>query len=104
MLLAAAHCGGPQDCPRTAPLAAAPPLPPVTPSAATTASPASSADEAKTFFASVDKELRRLWIARDRAGWVNQNFITDDTEALSAAGEEATSEYVGRVIKEATRF
>ncbi|HEY3592965.1 MAG TPA: M2 family metallopeptidase, partial [Polyangiaceae bacterium] len=33
-----------------------------------------------------------------------QNFITDDTEALAAAGEEATAAYVSRAIKEATRF
>jgi peptidyl-dipeptidase A len=43
-------------------------------------------------------------VARDRAAWINQNFITDDTEALSAAGEEATAEYVGRIIKESGRF
>ena len=61
-------------------------------------------DEAKAFFDSVDKELRRLWVARDRAGWINTNFLTDDTDALSAAAEEATSEYVGRAIKDAGRF
>jgi peptidyl-dipeptidase A len=100
------NCGGAQDCPRTAPAAptGAPPLPPVTPSAATAATPAATADEGKAFFDSVDRELRRLWVARDRAAWVNQNFITDDTEALSATAEEATSEYVGRIIKDATRF
>jgi peptidyl-dipeptidase A len=59
---------------------------------------------AKKFVAEVDKELKRLWIARDRAGWVNQNFITDDTEALSAAGEEATAAYVGEAIQKARRF
>jgi peptidyl-dipeptidase A len=78
--------------------------------AATTAAPSAQAnaaptvEEARAFLDGVDKELRRLWIARDRAGWVNQNFITDDTEALSAAGEEATAEYVGRVIKESGRY
>ena len=64
-------------------------------------SAAPTADEAKKFVEQVDKDLRRLWVARDRAGWVNQNFITDDTEALSAAGEEATAAYVTEAITKA---
>ncbi|MFO0678236.1 MAG: M2 family metallopeptidase [Polyangiaceae bacterium] len=63
-----------------------------------------TADEAKAFMDGVDKDLRRLWIARDRAGWVNQNFITDDTEAVAAQGEEATAEYVTRAITTAQKF
>ena len=60
--------------------------------------------EATKFMADVDTELRRLWTARDKAAWVNANFITDDTEALSASGEEATSEYMTRTILAARRF
>ena len=56
------------------------------------------------FVKQVDGDLRRLWVARDQASWVNANFITDDTESLSAAGEVATSEYMTRAIKEAVRF
>jgi peptidyl-dipeptidase A len=99
-----AACGGTQDCPRTAP--APDPAPPSVSATSSAAAPSSAptVEEAKSFLEGVDKELRRLWVARDRAGWVNQNFITDDTDALSAAGEEATAEYVGRVIKEAARF
>jgi peptidyl-dipeptidase A len=63
-----------------------------------------SAEEAKKFIEQVDKDLRRLWVARDRAGWVNQNFITDDTEALAASGEEATAAYVTDAIQKARRF
>ena len=43
-------------------------------------------EEARAFYTQVDADLRRLWIARDKAGWVSENFITDDTEALAAAG------------------
>jgi peptidyl-dipeptidase A len=75
--------------------------PPVTP---TTAQGPATPEEAKRFVAEVDKDLRRLWIARDRAGWVNQNFITDDTEALSASGEEATAAYITEAIAKARRF
>ena len=61
-------------------------------------------EDAKKFLEQVDKDLRKLWVARDRAGWVNQNFITDDTEALSASGEEATAAYVTEAITKARRF
>ena len=97
----AAACGGQQDCPRTAPTA---PPPAIVAAPAAAAPSAPTVEEARAFFLGVDKELRRLWVARDRASWVNQNFITDDTEALSASGEEATAEYVGRVLKDAARF
>jgi peptidyl-dipeptidase A len=91
---AASGCGGAQ-----APLAAP------CPAAADVASGApATAEEAKKFIEQVDKDLRRLWVARDRAGWVNQNFITDDTEALSASGEEATAAYVTEAITKAKRF
>jgi peptidyl-dipeptidase A len=85
----------------------APPKP-ATPEPITTTTTANAvpptADEAQKFMTQVDKDLRRLWIARDRAMWVNQNFITDDTEALSAAGEEVTAEYVTKAIQSARRF
>jgi len=71
--------------------------------AAPAARPA-TAEEARAFFAQVDKDLRRLWVARDRALWVNENFITDDTEAIAAAGEEATAAYVTTAIQAARRF
>jgi peptidyl-dipeptidase A len=95
-------CGGTQDCPRAIVPPAAPP-PVAAPSPTTTKTPP-TVEEARSFLQGVDRELRHLWTARDRAGWVNQNFITDDTEALSAAGEEATAEYVGKAIHEANRF
>jgi peptidyl-dipeptidase A len=61
-------------------------------------------EEAKAFIEQVDKDLRRLWVARDRAGWANQNFITEDTEALAASGEEATAAYMTEAIQKARRF
>jgi peptidyl-dipeptidase A len=97
----AAACGG------EAPPAAAP-CPKCEQAATTpTTSPsvgAATPEEAKKFIEQVDKDLRRLWVARDRAGWVNQNFITDDTEALAASGEEATAAYVTDAIQKARRF
>mgnify|MGYP005853023097 CR=1 FL=1 len=97
----AAACGGAEP----APAAPCPRCPDPAPSAQA-ASPAPAAptpEEAKRFIQQVDKDLRRLWTARDRAGWVNQNFITEDTEALAAAGEEATAAYVTEAIQKARR-
>ncbi len=68
------------------------------------AAAAPTADEARAFVAGVDTDLRRLWVASSRASWVAQNFITDDSEALSAGAEEASMEYLSRTIKAATRF
>ena len=93
--LAPLACGG---------AATPPPRPaPAEVSAGTPKGPA-TVDEAKAFLEQVDKDLRRLWTARDRAGWVNQNFITDDTESIAAAAEEATSAYVSRAILASRRF
>jgi peptidyl-dipeptidase A len=60
--------------------------------------------EATAFVAEVEERLRHLWVARDKASWVNENFITDDTEELSAAGEEATAAFMGEAIQRSRRF
>ncbi len=98
-LTLAAACGGAPPpaapCPRCPEPVAAAPTPPA---------PAATPADAKQFIDQVDKDLRRRWVARDRAGWVNQNFITDDTEALAASGEEATAEYITDAIQKSRRF
>ncbi len=100
---AASGCGGGEPAPVTpGPTVAG--VAPVSTSSPPSVSGTPTADEAKKFIDQVDKDLRRLWVARDRAGWVNQNYITDDTEALSAAGEEATAAYVTEAITRAKRF
>ncbi|MEO6419024.1 MAG: M2 family metallopeptidase, partial [Polyangiaceae bacterium] len=78
--------------------------PAAAPAADAAVASAPTVEDAQKFMTQVDKDLRRLWVARDRAMWVNENFITDDTEALGAAGEEATAEYITRTIKEAQKF
>lgn len=63
----------------------------------------SSAD-AKAFLAQVDRDLDRLGLAANRAGWIQATFITHDTEALAAQANEA---YVGattRFAKDAAGF
>jgi peptidyl-dipeptidase A len=106
MIVAAVACGGETPPPTTpcpkcpdpgAAHAGSTPTTPPTPSAGTP-------EEAKKFVEQVDKDLRRLWVARDQAAWVNQNFINDDSEALAASGEEATAAYVTEAIQKARRF
>ncbi|MBI4914568.1 MAG: M2 family metallopeptidase [Acidobacteria bacterium] len=63
-----------------------------------------SAAAAQKFMDGVEAELRRLWVRRERAGWVAANFITEDTEAISAEADQDAMEYLARVIAEATRF
>ena len=104
-LASAAACGGggqwtPAPCPQCpgGGLAAA-----ADPTAAPSAQPA-TVEEARAFLNEVDRELRRLWVRRERAGWVQTNFITSDTEEMAAEAEQETMEYLSRTIKAATRF
>jgi peptidyl-dipeptidase A len=105
--LAAASSACEGSAPPPQPIAPCASMAPAVPGPQTTMTPVPAAptvEDAKKFLSQVDADLRRLWVARDRAGWVSQNFITDDTEALAAAGEEATAEYVTRAIKESRKF
>ncbi len=102
LFAAAAGCG-PAPCP------AAPEPPPVVapappPPSAAPAAALPSPEEATRFLSGVDADLRRLWTHSARAAWVNQTYITDDSDQLSAAAEEASMEYLSRTIKASTRF
>lgn len=109
LLLLGAGCGGVQ----AEPTSSREPSPGAVPSSAplsTTApqggalAPSPGFDDARAFVDDVERQLRRLWVARDRANWVNENFITDDTDALAASAEEATAAYVGDAIKRSRQF
>lgn len=61
-------------------------------------------EEAMKFLADVEVEFRKITVSQSRAGWVHENFITDDTEALNAEINDAAMEYLTRTIKAAERF
>lgn len=63
-----------------------------------------TAADAKVFLDDVNATLLRLGIAGGQAGWVAQNFITEDTEALDARATQAWSEATARFAKESVRF
>jgi peptidyl-dipeptidase A len=72
--------------------------------ASTSTSSTPTAAEAKAFLDTVDTTLKKLSIEANQAGWVAQNFITEDTEALDARMTQALSDSIARFAKESVRF
>src|SRR5262249_58417852 len=72
------------------------------PTASSSAAP--SAADAKVFLDRVNATMLKLGVANSQAGWVQQTYITDDTEAISARVNQEYTDTVARFAKEATRF
>src|SRR4051812_28067795 len=70
--------------------------------AATATAP--TAADAKQFLDSVNDTMKRLQIEQNQAGWVQQNFITDDTEALQARVNQRVTDAIAKFAKESARF
>jgi peptidyl-dipeptidase A len=60
--------------------------------------------EAKRFLDDSEEKLMALSIEANRASWVQENFITQDTEALNALANERQIAEAVRLAKAATRF
>ena len=60
--------------------------------------------EAKTLLADADKQLYDLGVKASRASWVQENFITEDTEELAADSGEALNTLSAQLAKKAARF
>ncbi len=65
---------------------------------------APSAADAGAFLDNVSATTLKLGIDASRAGWVQQTFITDDTELLAAQANQASNDAGARFAKEATKF
>src|SRR4029450_9690743 len=63
-----------------------------------------TAADAKTFLDTVNDTMKRLGVEQGRAGWVQQTFITDDTEALSARANQLAIDAAARFAKDAVKF
>src|SRR4029077_15853670 len=74
------------------------------PRATSPASGAATAAGAKAFLDTANETALRLGIQQSQASWVQQTFITDDTEAIAARANQAANESGVRFAKEATRF
>ena len=68
------------------------------------ASKPATADEAKAFVAKASEEMAALLLEAQRADWIANTYITEDTEALSAEANEKMTETVVRMANEAARF
>src|SRR6516164_3131357 len=64
----------------------------------------STSEDAKQFLASAEDRLNTLNVEAQRADWVHENFITDDTEALSAKGDQRYIDEQVKRAKDSTRF
>lgn len=71
---------------------------------ATRAQAAPTAAQAKAFMDKVEAELLKLGVADNRANWVKETYITDDTEWLSAAGDDRVIARTTELVKEARQF
>jgi len=60
--------------------------------------------EAQQFMTQAEARLSELDVKVNRAGWVQENFITDDTEALSADAQDQMTGVTTDLIEQAKRF
>jgi peptidyl-dipeptidase A len=60
--------------------------------------------DAQAFIDSAERQLFELGIKAQRAAWVEQNFITDDTEQIAADANQVVTAKSVELSKEAQRF
>jgi peptidyl-dipeptidase A len=60
--------------------------------------------EAEEFMQRAEARLSELSVQSNRAQWVEDNFITDDTEALSAEAEDQATAVTTELVGQARRF
>ena len=63
-----------------------------------------SAEEAKAFMDAAEAELLKITVADNRAGWVHETYINDDTDNLAAAADDKLIGRVTELVKESARF
>jgi peptidyl-dipeptidase A len=71
---------------------------------ATSSSSAPTPADAKAFLDNVNATTLKLGIQQGQAGWVQQTFITDDTEAISARANQAANDAGAKFAKESTKY
>jgi peptidyl-dipeptidase A len=74
------------------------------PGAKTAAKGTPTVAEAEAFMKKAEVQLEDLGIRSSRAQWVQENFITDDTETMSAQANEKLTAVVTQLALEARRF
>jgi len=69
-----------------------------------TSTPKPTAESAKTFLDDAEKKMNDLFLESAQAAWVQANFITQDTEALSALANQRSIDYGVQLAKEAAKY
>ncbi len=67
-------------------------------------SPTLTAADADRFLADVNQTLLKLSVRQQQAGWVAENFITTDTQAMTARATQVVTEVAASYAKEAAKF
>ncbi|HEX2327464.1 MAG TPA: M2 family metallopeptidase [Candidatus Angelobacter sp.] len=75
-----------------------------TKSSTATAKGAPTLQEAEAFMKKAEAQLDDLGVRASRAQWVQENFITDDTETMSAQAQERLTAVVTQLALDARRF
>ena len=65
---------------------------------------APTAADAQEFMNKAEAQLSDLSVKVQRASWVQENFITDDTEILSAQAQEKLTAVITQLALDARRF
>ncbi len=63
-----------------------------------------TAADAGAFLENANATLLKLGVANAQTGWVAQNFITEDTEAIDARATQVAADAAASFAKEATKF
>jgi len=61
-------------------------------------------DDARTFLGDAETRLFDVGVKASRAGWVQENFITDDTEQIAADASQQANTLSAYLAKKAQRF
>ncbi len=85
-ITAAACGGGAAQTPPPVPPSPSGPVPTTTPTAPTADTGTATVDDARAFLADVDKNLRRVMVAKSHAEWVYETNINGDTDFLTTGG------------------
>src|ERR1700735_3240381 len=75
-----------------------------TTTSAQTQAGALTAEAARHFAEAAERRLLPLWVAQSRASWVQETFITPDTEEMAAEADQAVKAATADLAGEARRY
>ena len=61
-------------------------------------------EDAREFVEGAERRLLTLWVAAQRAAWVQETFITPDTEEMAAEADQAVKAATAELAGQARRY